>query len=434
MAIVKPIVQVQRRIGGVPAEDLERVSALIDWQYSESESEETDPIEEADHDEIRAEVTDIDDSEDEVEIERAYEEIRAEHQEEPYYSAPLGEDSDWELGEENVPEVDVLTVSDSEDGWQVYLWDKMAEQLAQVQGERNRQRADDSVRKRLEQQARHIECCDGSVREHLREWLDAITAAQRWTNSPDQLIIEMVGYLSKGSLRTSIADFVEQNPGGVTWNGVKGHVSTVFLAEDEPEHQRSHVEKLRQQPYQDSREYGLKFITAVQKAYTPAELQVPLVMERLVKSFIDGLRDREVRAQVHLARPSNLTAAVTRANNVARAVAMVECTHRNEEAMEISALPMEAAARRKEDENWAVLKELAGSIKGLQKQVGRLEKKSQEEERRPRFQPQEWKKQPRKKFHKPAYNQDGTPNCFACGQGGHIARECPNRAQVAENE
>ena len=129
----------------------------------------------------------------------------------------------------------------------------MADQLAQVQGERNRQRAEDSARKRLEQHARHIECCDGSVREHLREWLDAVSAARRWTNSPDTLIVEMVGYLSKGSLRTSIADFVESQVNGATWDQVKAHITTVFLAEDEAEHQRGNIEGLRQQPYQDGR-------------------------------------------------------------------------------------------------------------------------------------------------------------------------------------
>ena len=310
----------------------------------------------------------------------------------------------------------------------------MADQLAQVQGERNRQRAEDSARKRLEQHARHIECCDGSVREHLREWLDAVSAAKRWTNSPDTLIVEMVGYLSKGSLRTSIADFVESQVNGATWDQVKAHITTVFLAEDEVEHQRGNIEGLRQQPYQDSREYGLKFMAAVQKAYSQAELQVPLVMERLVKLFIGGLRDRDVRTQVHLARPANLTNAITRANDVARAVSMAECYSRTEEPMEVAALPLETTPRKKEDECWAILKELSGSIKGLQKQVGRIEK-GRLEESQGRFQPRRREAPPRRqKFHKPSYNPDGSPNCFECGKAGHIARECPKRTQVAAAE
>ena len=114
----------------------------------------------------------------------------------------------------------------------------------------------------------------------------------------------------------------------------------------------------------------------------------------------------EVRTQVHLARPANLTLDVARANNVARAVAMAECTYRQEEPMEVGALPQGAAQPRKDEEDgWATLKELSGSIRGLQKQVGRMEKKSQEVWGRvePQQQRRQQGRQPRKKFHKPAY-------------------------------
>lgn len=85
----------------------------------------------------------------------------------------------------------------------------MAEQVLLVHQERNQQYAREQLRKRLEQHARHINNCDGAVREQLREWMEAVSAAMRWTSAGDDLTIEMVGYLSKGSLRTSIADFVD---------------------------------------------------------------------------------------------------------------------------------------------------------------------------------------------------------------------------------
>ena len=146
----------------------------------------------------------------------------------------------------------------------------MAEQLRQVQEERNRQKLEEQERKRLEQHARYIESCDGSVREQVREWLDAITAAKRWTNTSNKSVIEMVGYLSKGALRTSIADYVEQNDpdDGATWEGVRDHVSNSFLDEDEAQHLRKKAENIKQAPYQDSREYGLKYMNAINKAYT----------------------------------------------------------------------------------------------------------------------------------------------------------------------
>ena len=72
--------------------------------------------------------------------------------------------------------------------------------LIASQEERNREKALEQLRRRLEQHARTIDVNDGSVREQLREWLDAISNAQKWTQAGDELILEMVGYLSKGPL------------------------------------------------------------------------------------------------------------------------------------------------------------------------------------------------------------------------------------------
>ena len=176
------------------------------------------------------------------------------------------------------------------------------QQLINAQHQRNAQRQEENLRKKLEQHGRYIESCDGSERDQLREWMEAVSAAQRWTQAGDNLVLEMIGYLSKGPLRNSISDLIErrgqaQPPQPVTWVVVREHIIEAFLDEDEPEHRRHKVDLLKQLPYQDSREYGIKYISSVQKAYTIQELAVPLVMERLVRNFIGGLRDREVRAQ-----------------------------------------------------------------------------------------------------------------------------------------
>ena len=244
----------------------------------------------------------------------------------------------------------------------------------------------------MEQHARYIESCDGSVREQLREWLDAISAAQRWTGTGDNLVIEMVGYLSKGSLRTSIADYVDQQGqvvrgNGATWAGVRNHITANFLDEDEAEHMRRKADSVKQAPYQDSREYGLKYTNAINKAYTQAQLAVPLVLERVIDNFINGLRDKEVRTQVHLARPNTLQAAVTRANDVARALARGE-VERVEEPMEIGALPQAATKKIAEHKNelLTVVKDMSGSMRGLQKQIGRIEKRMYQLEDNPKQQ------------------------------------------------
>ena len=34
-------------------------------------------------------------------------------------------------------------------------------------------------------------------------------------------------------------------------------------------------------------------------------------------------------------------------------------------------------------------------------------------------------RKPTPRFGKPAWNADGTPNCFRCGQRGHMGKDCP---------
>ena len=93
-----------------------------------------------------------------------------------------------------------------------------------------------------------------------------------------------------------------------TWDAVKDRLTELYLDNDETEYRGEQVDNLRQTPYQDTipGEYGQKFSTVVQKAYTAAELLVPLVLQRVIKNFISGLRD----TQVHLDGPATLAAPV----------------------------------------------------------------------------------------------------------------------------
>lgn len=305
----------------------------------------------------------------------------------------------------------------------------MAEALVQAQAERNHQAQVDGIRKCLERHSRQIECCDGADRERLRDWLEAVTAAKTWTGAGDQLILEMCGYLSKGPLRQCIAARREQPQEDlVTWEEIVQQVRVTFLNDDEAEILRDRVEKIRQQPYQDTREYGVKFMTGMNRAYTAEELQTPLVMQRLVNIFINGLRDKEVRTQVYLERPQTVAHASTHANSTARAVIRAE--PRQEEAMDVGAVPTTTSKLEKTLDEFTekMTRKMAKLEQRLNLHSGNFVNNGPRDTPR-RRQPRESTHNPprdpnRKFFGKPSFNEDGSPNCYNCGRRGHMARDC----------
>ena len=93
----------------------------------------------------------------------------------------------------------------------------------------------------LQEFVHHISHCDGTVREQLREWLESVSVAKEWTGVDDEMITKMLGYLSAGALRMAIVHHIRaENAAGwlPTWLGVRAHVVSIFLDEDEAEYKR----------------------------------------------------------------------------------------------------------------------------------------------------------------------------------------------------
>lgn len=282
------------------------------------------------------------------------------------------------------------------------------------------------LRRRLERHGKSIGLCDGINKEALRTWLDGIDNAAAWTNAPAALVFEMAGYLSGGSLATTLRRFVEDTlPDDRTWENAKLVIIRAFLNEDEREYLRSKVERMKQQVGEDSREFGRKFREAVLKAYSNAELQVPLVIERLVNVFTNALLDREVRSQVYLQRPATIDAAIGHANNAARAVGLAEYgRHREEEPMEIGALPIGKDAKDQLSAEVtklrATVKTLRGEIKALKGTQGmrgakQLARKGAQQNRRSEEDFKEGR-------------------CFYCHETGHFKKDCPKRNTAGREE
>ena len=305
-----------------------------------------------------------------------------------------------------------------------------------VQQQRLNLEATKEVRRRLEQHAKRIGVIDGSNREALREWLQNIDHAAAWTGANDGLLLEMVGYLATGGLAIQIRTYIAQLAAGqhASWGGVKAGIEEAFLNEDEREYLRARVEQLTQNPYEDSREYGRRYREAVGRAYDPLDLQVPLVRDRLAKQYLHGLRDKAVRTQVFMQRPVGVDAAIEAANRTAHAVGLAEVGGRQEEPMEIGALPlhtppmptMQDLADIKQ-----VLKTLQGEIKSLRKATEAPPRQAEEpptrrEQRAPRA-PRPGNREPRETPRRPGPRPQLTDGCYECREPGHFARDCPLR-------
>lgn len=285
------------------------------------------------------------------------------------------------------------------------------EALAKIAASANRGE-NQSVLKNLTRIGKNIFPVDGSNRVDLRKWIEGVNHAKTWTNATDSVIVEFIGGIIHGSLAEHVREFVFVNKKGeATWDEVKHEITKAFLGEEEPQFLRELVARNHQVGSETVREYGRRYVSDVNKAYSQQERAVPLIQENLINTFIRGINHDAIRVQVFQAKPATLDAAVESATTYAHALEQAlgqaggfkqrGFTPRQEEPMDQSALEQKDKKKHKDDE----VANLKAQVSALQKKLNVLKVNGNG------LPPQNKRRQ----------NQQ---TCFKCNRVGHIARAC----------
>ena len=293
-----------------------------------------------------------------------------------------------------------------------------------------------SIRQRLQQHAKRVGTTDGSNKELLREWIRGIDHASTYTAAGQHLVLEMVGYLTTGSLASFVQHTVTTlDAAQRTWPVVRDRIRTNYLGEEESEILREKVDALKQSPFEDVRDYARRFRESINSAYDDNQLAPGLILTSLIKNFVNGLVDKQLRSHVFLQRPDTIDNAITHATQGARALGLADITT-PPPLLEVAALPAPV-----EDPTHKAIVELNHIVKSLQKEVKALHKpastqavsgeQAAQDPAQPVLYTRRWVT-PRGNANT-RVNRGGrggrggyrTAVCWTCGNEGHISRTCP---------
>ena len=305
--------------------------------------------------------------------------------------------------------------------------DRAAEALEGQQQRTNQE----AVKRQLRNFLSRLSTCDGTSREALRSWIEQVDSALQWVPGCNDYLAQEVASRMTGVLGRHISAWASPLLAQgqiIPWDDMRREIRAAFLESDEAEYLRDALERIIQRPHEEVRNYALRFEDAMNKAYTPAQLQQELVILRLINVFAKGLKSSDVRKELHKDKPQTLERAITVATDADRAECLTARQDRErnrmEEPMEIGAFgPGGRPAGPVTRYEFESLKE---SVSKLDTTVGKLASLLTE------------------KVGKSDRPRAKSKNCFTCGGSDHWKKDCPRKdfhkrftkleAQMAEFE
>ncbi len=262
--------------------------------------------------------------------------------------------------------------------------------------------------------------CDGSTRPAVRAWLADLDLANR--QEPNMTVYVATKTVS-GALRKEVerflADWVtghqDQHRNDAPWPELRAHVANSFLGAEEMARKKGELAQLRQQPYEETENYVVRFRDAMLEAYPDHQLGGDDVQGMLREMFLRSLRSDDLARRVS---GWHDVQTVNQAFEWVQRIASAEDRYRRlgrEERRQEE--PMEVSTIAQAPEEATGLKQILERLDGIQSRIRSLETQQKQRKvgpRAPRFR------------QTPERNDRKEPKlCFACGKPVHFARECP---------